>query len=866
MTRPLSIKSGAQGLKSKRFFDRTHLVGPRYTTASSPLLERLEKRMVMSAPSGLTAFGTSDTSVTVTWTDNATTETHFIVDRSVDGVNYKRIGSVPANSTSFPDTGLQASTQYFYRVKAITTTVNSGWSRVSGSTLSIGATALPVAPSGMTTSSPGTKLMNVMWNDPANNETHFLLERSTDGINYRRIASMGANTTSFVDSMLTSGTQYQYRIRSVNGVGGSKWVRTSGTTIALPAMPSGFAAAAESKTQLQLTWVDTSNNESGFVIDRSTDGINYGRVATLPANTTSYLDDGLEEGRTYLYNLKSTNLAGSSKWVRAIGVTEGAPTTIFEDFSADSGQFVVVDGSWTLSNGTYGTTADNNAATTHLNTRAIHETAMSGDFLLTVDAQAISTGNTWNNFAVIFGYQDPNNYYFFSSNQNNDAGTNGIFRVVDGASTELANIAGTITAGVTYQLKLELSGGSIKAYRNNVLVASANDSTFISGQIGLGSRQFPAVFDNLIVTGSAIAPPTSPPASPSDLLATAASSTRINLTWSDNSSDESRFKIEKSTDGVAWSPVATVGANSTSYSVNGLKAATGYFFRVFAGNVVGDSEYSNTAEATTQEAPALVKPDATNTGPDNPEALVGLPVKAPTAAGATITAPGTYSGFDYTGKIIIDADNVILENFISRDGGIEVAGSHDNVTIRNFRMFGFGAIGSYSATNLTVEHGEMSTTAGAVIWGCGRGLTCRYLYIHDVAGDVFRPSVGGLTIEHCFVDKIGVPLVGDKHADVLQAWNLDGVIMRYNNFSAGAAASGVLTMYYNNRNVLIEYNWFAGAGYGFSVDSKAGNNNIVRHNRWASDYRFGPVYPTAQTYEIWEDNTLEATGQTVDHF
>jgi hypothetical protein len=93
----------------------------------------------------------------------------------------------------------------------------------------------------------------------------------------------------------------------------------------------------------------------------------------------------------------------------------------------------------------------------------VHDTALAGDFTLTVDATALAAAAPWANAAVVFGYQDANNYYFFSSNQSNDAGTNGIFRVVNGMSTELADVAGTITPGVAYQLRVERQGNAIRA-------------------------------------------------------------------------------------------------------------------------------------------------------------------------------------------------------------------------------------------------------------------------------------------------------------------------------------------------------------------------------------------------------------------
>ncbi|MGI8774881.1 MAG: S8 family serine peptidase [Actinomycetota bacterium] len=92
----------------------------------------------------------------------------------------------------------------------------------------------------------------------------------------------------------------------------------------------------------------------------------------------------------------------------------------------------------------------------------------------------------------------------------------------------------------------------------------------------------------------------SAPNAPSNLAATAASTSQIDLTWTDNASDEDGFKIERSTDGSNFSQIASVGSNATSYSSTGLSSATTYHYRVRAYNAGGDSAYSNTASATTQ--------------------------------------------------------------------------------------------------------------------------------------------------------------------------------------------------------------------------------------------------------------------------
>jgi len=97
-----------------------------------------------------------------------------------------------------------------------------------------------------------------------------------------------------------------------------------------------------------------------------------------------------------------------------------------------------------------------------------------------------------------------------------------------------------------------------------------------------------------------ITPPT-PPATPTNLAATGTSSSTIGLTWTDASSDESGFKIERSSTGSTsgFQQIGTVGANATSYSDSGLTPSTPYWYRVRAYNAAGDSAYSDPVGATT---------------------------------------------------------------------------------------------------------------------------------------------------------------------------------------------------------------------------------------------------------------------------
>jgi hypothetical protein len=106
-------------------------------------------------------------------------------------------------------------------------------------------------------------------------------------------------------------------------------------------------------------------------------------------------------------------------------------------------------------------------------------------------------------------------------------------------------------------------------------------------------------------TAEASTPAPNPPAAPSNLSATAVSSSQINLAWQDNSGNEDGFKIERCTGSgcTNFTQIAQVGANVTAYGDMGLSPSTTYTYRVTAFNGDGDSAPSNTAEATTQAEP-----------------------------------------------------------------------------------------------------------------------------------------------------------------------------------------------------------------------------------------------------------------------
>lgn len=87
------------------------------------------------------------------------------------------------------------------------------------------------------------------------------------------------------------------------------------------------------------------------------------------------------------------------------------------------------------------------------------------------------------------------------------------------------------------------------------------------------------------------------PAAPGALTATALAGLSIQVSWTDNSGNETGFKLERD-DGSGFVQIQLLAANTTSFTDTGLTDAVTYIYRVRATNAVGDSAYSNSASAT----------------------------------------------------------------------------------------------------------------------------------------------------------------------------------------------------------------------------------------------------------------------------
>jgi hypothetical protein len=154
------------------------------------------------------------------------------------------------------------------------------------------------------------------------------------------------------------------------------------------------------------------------------------------------------------------------------------------------------------------------------------------------------------------------------------------------------------TGGFQTVMAYPCAGGTRVSYFSNPNV------TLISGEV----TGTPTANNALSMTNTAplvasfMPPPATLPNAPGNLSASALSGSQITLTWSDNSSNETGFTLERSADGINWSQFAMVGSNVISYTDTGLFASTTYNYRVSAYNSAGNSSYSNIGTATTSAA------------------------------------------------------------------------------------------------------------------------------------------------------------------------------------------------------------------------------------------------------------------------
>ncbi|MGH7601064.1 MAG: fibronectin type III domain-containing protein, partial [bacterium] len=597
---------------------------------------------VPAKPGGLTAATVSKSQINLVWADSANNEDGFKIERKT-GVagNYVQIATAGANVTTFSNvSGLSPNTEYFYRVRAHNTGGHSAYSSEANATT---LPNVPTAPSSLTASAVSNSQINLVWTDNSNNEQGFKIERTTGAADtYAEIATIGANVTSYSNTGLSPNTEYFYRVRAYNAGGHSDYSNEANATTlpTVPAKPGGLTAAAVSNTKINLAWVDSSNNEAGFKIERKISQGGTGTYAQIvpqggiDANVTGFIDSSLAAKTTYFYRLRAFNAGGHS------GYSNPASTTTLPNPPATPSSLTAVAVSHSAINLTW---VDNSNNENGFNLE--RKIGAAGTYV-----QIATVG------VNIKSYVDTglatNTEYFYRIRAHNAGGHSAYSNEAN--ATTLPTVPakpGGLTAAAVSNTKINLawvdSSNNEAGFKIERKTAAgtyaqivpqggigANVTGFIDSSLAAKTtyfyrlRAFNAGGHSGYSNSTIITTLPNPPDAPSNLTATVAGSSQINLTWLDNAGNENGFKIEsKIGETGTYTEIASVGANATSYSNTGLIEDAPYFYRARAANTGGYSAYSNEVNA----APS----DDTN-----------LALKKPVFASSTDTASATGRAVD----------------------------------------------------------------------------------------------------------------------------------------------------------------------------------------------------------------------------
>src|SRR5262249_44143762 len=131
-------------------------------TALSPSVASAATRP--KPPKPVTAVAQSNSVIRVLWTDPNADETGYVVQRKGKIGAYATVATLPANTTSFTNTGLFASTIYYYRVRAMRGSTASSWSTPAHATTEPADTVPPSTPTAVHAAAGTCTSVDIAWN------------------------------------------------------------------------------------------------------------------------------------------------------------------------------------------------------------------------------------------------------------------------------------------------------------------------------------------------------------------------------------------------------------------------------------------------------------------------------------------------------------------------------------------------------------------------------------------------------------------------------------------------------------------------------------------------------------------------------
>jgi hypothetical protein len=270
--------------------------------ANQPLLMGIEVRssssgscsVVGSAPTGLTATASSSSAIGLSWSAvtppaNCTISSYKVYGSTTSGFtpsSSNLLGS--PTGTTFSNTGLAASTTYYYVVEAADADGNSAASsQASAKTAAASCSAVPSAPTGLTATASSSSVIGLSWTavtPPANCtiSTYNLYGSTTSGFTPSSSNLLTSTTgTSYSNTGLTASTTYYYVVEAVDVDGTSTASTQQSATTQAGSGAEIVAIAAGGPAESNATGGDYS-----FVADEYSSGGGDNQVTTATINLT----------------------------------------------------------------------------------------------------------------------------------------------------------------------------------------------------------------------------------------------------------------------------------------------------------------------------------------------------------------------------------------------------------------------------------------------------------------------------------------------------------------------------------------------------------------------------------------------------
>ncbi len=494
-------------------------------------------------------------------------------------------------------------------------------------------------PTGLTANAVSASRISLTWVDHATNESGFIVERSSDSITWSTVGTTGTNVTTYNDDAVAPGTKYYYRVKAYNADMESQYSGSASATT-LTAAPTDITATPDSATQITLAWSDVTG-ETGYLIERSTNGSTWTQIASLGSNVTTYADTGRSAGTTYYYRIRATAAAGNSAYSTiASALTLPATPTNLTGSGTTAGQVTL---SWTTVP----------SATSYSIERS-------------------PDGSTWSALGTSLSaaYTDTGlplgTHFYYRVKATNASGSSAFTTTLDVLTPPAAPTLTSVTP--VSATKITIAWASVPGATSYQLERSLNNSTWTS----LGTTASPTYDDTTVAAGtryyyriravnsggtstpSGTANALTMPATPTTFTATVISGTQVNLSWS-TATGATSYSLERSADaGATWSLLAASQAGTT-YSDTSASAGVTYTYRVKAINTSGNSGPVSATALTWPGTPAglaatVTANSATLTWTAVPGAA-SYSVERSTNGGTTWTAVGspTAATFSNTG-------------------------------------------------------------------------------------------------------------------------------------------------------------------------------------------------------------------------